>query len=124
MKKLKIILLIVLIILVLLAIFNEITRSSILFFLNSKDVDLFKSKFADTYLSGNRTINTIGTDIDIPEYNNELLRLELVLSYFPKKTKLFVKLVEQTSRNELSVREKREFRGKLKAEVLSGKIDK
>jgi len=105
-------------------ILNEITRSSILFFLNKKDVELFKSKYSNTYLSGNISINKIGTDIDIPEFNDQILRVELELSYLPKNTKLLVKLVEQIGQNEFSVRDKREFRGKLKEEVLLNKIDK
>ena len=105
-------------------ILNEITRSSILFFLNKKDVELFKSKYSNTYLSGNISINKIGTDIDIPEFNDQILRVELELSFLPKNTKLLVKLVEQIGQNEFSVRDKREFRGKLKEEVLLNKIDK
>ena len=124
MKALKIFTIIILIILILMVILNEISRSSILFFLNKKDVEFFKSKYANTYLAGNRFINAIGTDIDIPEYNNRFLRIELELSYLKKNTKLFVRLVQKISKNEFSVKDKREFRGKLKAEVLHNKIDK
>ena len=124
MKALKIFIIIILIILILMIILNEISRSSILFFLNKKDVEFFKSKYSNTYLSGNIFINKIGTDIDIPEYNNQFLRVELELSYHPKKTKLFVRLVQQISQNEFSVKDKREFRGKLKVEVLQSRIDK
>jgi len=124
MKALKIFMIIILIILILMVILIEISRSSLLFFLNKKDVEFFKSKYSNTYLSGNISINKIGTDIDIPEYNNQFLRIELELSYLPKDTRLFVKLVEQISQNEFSVKDKREFRGELKTEVLKSKIDK
>ena len=123
MKKYKTLLLISLIILIIIVCFNEITHSSILFFLNKKDVEFFKLKYSNTYLAGNLFINKIGTDIDIPEDKTLFLQVELNLSYFPAGTSLTINLNRKLGNGNISRVKSLEFRGKMKKQILNKKID-
>ena len=105
--------------------YEDIAGSPLLLWINKEDVKIFQSQFPDSdyYSSSGIAIDSLHTEVLVPERANYFLELILDLSYLPFRTKLIVKLKEKVEPYAYATKKSLILRGPLKTQALQDGID-